>query len=700
MKQIKIHHPVQFSPSRPAPRSLSSVFLLIIGLALGATSALSILTPSAAQAQTIFHDLYYNLGFGAEDPTEPPQRRRRTERPQEQLPIDRPRRIEQDRSKEQVNCSNLSKFVTKETVVVDGVRMTRPVVKNESYVRCLKQPRSPWIVKHTEWSPEHELGFQKFIERMGSSDCKTVDTCMASAKANPLISEEDIAAFHYSDCADFPVYLRAYYAYKNNLPFSYLSGVGQRKSEKEIAPVFGDDGRPKPTDYRYTPDGNLPHARTSVFVKGQTRCATNDFFTWSNCLVEVYHTGMARMSKWEPSSIQPVAPDYYSPRIDRGSIKPGTVVYNADGHIAIVYKVDLDGQIFLISASPGGHVGRSKMNRTWIIYGPKSGSGFKNWRPFKVVNPRYDKNGNITNGQFVFAKDEEIQDFSMEQYYGHKNLDRVLVDGKYSGDEVRFSIYGTEFKKIEFLRYVQARLMESGRRLNPVREFERSLGDICIEFQGRSELVKKAAAHGISAKRTPERYPENIFGSSGEWENYSTPSRDTRIRQMIYFLKNDLIYYAKTIQELAGRRDGILDYTGTNLKLDLQKALHRANFSCQLQYKASDGVIVELTLQDLISRAARMSFDPYQCVENRWGASTAAEQKSCSNDSEKNRWHRATQFLRNIYSRPSALKTGKTLPEFEAWVKGVSRVNVGNGESLPSADTSSEYDLLKAISEL
>jgi hypothetical protein len=288
----------------------------------------------------------------------------------------------------------------------------------------------------------------------------------------------------------------------------------------------------------------------------------------------------------------------------------------------------------------------------------------------------------------------------MEQYYGHKNLDKVLVDGRYVGSQVRYSIAGSEFQKVEFLRFVRARLIEPGRRLNPVQEFEKSLGDICKDFQNRADSVKNSIAHGIHEKENPLKYPPNIFGSTGDWETYSTPSRDVRIRQAIYFLKNDLIYYFQTLQAPGGDRDRILEYRGTNIKLDLQRALHRANFACQFQYRSSGGTIVELTLQDLIARAARLSFDPYQCIENRWGANTEAELKSCNNTDEKNRWHRATQFLRNMYSRPSALKTDKTLEEFEEWVRGVARVNIGNGESLPVVDTSSAYDLLKAIEEL
>jgi len=624
-------------------------------------------------------------------------------------PFSRPPREEQDRSNEKVDCNRLNEFVVEETMVVDGVKMTRRVVKNESYVRCLQQPEAPWVVKHTQWSPQHEKQFEEFVRRLGSSDCKSVDTCMVSKKANPYLSQEDIAAFHYSDCADFPVYIRAYFAYKNNLPFSYLSGIGQRASEKPTEDMLGEDGLPKKTDYRYTPDGNLPHARTSILTKGKTRCSSKDFFKWSNCLVDVYHTGMARMSSWDQGKDQPVAPDYYSPRITRDSIRPGTVVYDPNGHIAVVYNVAEDGEISLIMASPGGDVKRSAMSRTYVMDGPKSGSGFKNWRPFRVVSldqsgreqsVRRNSQGEITDGRFVFAKDEEIPDFSMEQYYGHGDLKEVLADGKYQGGKVKYLMDKYEFTKREFLRFARVRLMAQGTKMSPVRETEKALMEVCREFESRADAVNKAVAHGISQKPTPTIYPENIYGAQGEWENYSTPGRDARIRQMIVYLKSDLRYFSKVVKEMKESPISFLEYKGSNFREDLMKAYHRINYACQIRYTNTQNKIVDLTLTDLLNRLALISFDPYQCIEKRWGAVSSTENSSCGNDATKNDWYNVTQFLRNINSRPANLKTNKSLADFKSWVGGSSQLEWSKGQSISTRNTSSEYDVLKVIQGL
>ena len=38
--------------------------------------------------------------------------------------------------------------------------------------------------------------------------------------------------------------------------------------------------------------------------------------------------------------------DFYSPAINRENIIPGTIIYDPNGHVALVYKVTDDGNIF------------------------------------------------------------------------------------------------------------------------------------------------------------------------------------------------------------------------------------------------------------------------------------------------------------------------------------------------------------------
>jgi hypothetical protein len=38
--------------------------------------------------------------------------------------------------------------------------------------------------------------------------------------------------------------------------------------------------------------------------------------------------------------------------VDRDHVQPGTVIYDPDGHVAVVYKVEPTGRVFFIDAHP------------------------------------------------------------------------------------------------------------------------------------------------------------------------------------------------------------------------------------------------------------------------------------------------------------------------------------------------------------
>ena len=54
-----------------------------------------------------------------------------------------------------------------------------------------------------------------------------------------------------------------------------------------------------------------------------------------------------------------------------------------------------------------------------------------------------------------------------------------------------------------------------------------------------------------------------------------------------------------------------------------------------------------------LARLFAMSFDPYHCVELRWGAAAGSpELATCPDDPARRGWYRAEQRLRNLGLRP------------------------------------------------
>ena len=195
---------------------------------------------------------------------------------------------------------------------------------------------------------------------IAGSGCTTTISCMRSA-AN-LYHDSDPPSFAlHADCAKWVYMLRAYYASKNGLPFSYVSKIA------------GDAG-----DLRFSKTSNRALARHDLVDSG----GGIDPIPVLQALHDQVWTATYRM---DPAAETPVEQDFYSPKIQPGSIRPGTAIYDINGHVGIVYDVTADGRILYMDAYPDEHVSRS-------FYGPQFGQspaqlggGFKNFRPLKLV---------------------------------------------------------------------------------------------------------------------------------------------------------------------------------------------------------------------------------------------------------------------------------------------------------------------------
>ena len=52
----------------------------------------------------------------------------------------------------------------------------------------------------------------------------------------------------------------------------------------------------------------------------------------------------------------------------------------------------------------------------------------------------------------------------------------------------------------------------------------------CADLSYRADAVHLALEAGLQNQAEPERLPVNIYGTEGDWEDYSTPSRDARLK--------------------------------------------------------------------------------------------------------------------------------------------------------------------------
>ncbi len=85
--------------------------------------------------------------------------------------------------------------------------------------------------------------------------------------------------------------------------------------------------------------------------------------------------------------------------------------------------------------------------------------------------------------------------------------------------------------------------------------------------------------------------------------------------------------------------------------------------ACKLTYARTDNSQVTLSYDEMRRRLFLMSFDPYQCVERRWGATDPAELSTCRDGANKQAWYAAEQNLRNQIDRTYEVEMDFTLDE-------------------------------------
>ena len=484
-----------------------------------------------------------------------------------------------------------------------------------------------YVVRSDHWSDADERDYSRFIAEIGDSGCNTVDSCLHGVR-NPFHGTDPDGVYFRSDCADLAYNLRFYFAWKRGLPFGYVSAISTQGS-----------GR----DERYTFRGNAAIERTTV-----PGGVESGYAIWDTLRDSV----SSATFRIHPDLEEPQESDMYSPAIDAKSIRPGTMIYDPNGHVATIYKVEADGRIHYMDAHPDSSLTHGFYDLRFVRAFPGMGAGFKNWRPVRLVGARLRDDGTYTGGHIVAAANTDIADFSDEQFYGNgprPDEDRDWKDG-------RFTLNGAT---LDWYDYVRARLAGGRLQFDPLREVADMIDSNCADLHDRVEAVDLALKAGMANREEPERLPQNIYGTDGDWETYSTPSRDARLKTAFKELRD----YAERFMRMYQAKDPKLAYRGSDLATDLIATYDRKAAQCSITYTRSDGSPFTIGYEDARKRLFAMSFDPYQCAERRWGAGTGEEFGTCGETTLKAAWYDAEQNLRNQIDRTYDAEMDFTLEE-------------------------------------
>ena len=197
------------------------------------------------------------------------------------------------------------------------------------------------------------------------------------------------------------------------------------------------------------------------------------------------------------------------------------------------------------------------------------------------------------------------------------------------------------------------RVAVSGGRtdFNPVYELRATMRGLCNDLEDRRQAVEQATANGISARLHPSGLPANVYSSDdGTWESYATAARDTRLRAGFVQFRRDL---AQMIGQWLNRDPRIV-HDGLFLKDDLLAAYEQESRRCTVTYLSSDKHPVPLTFDDIAQRLFALSFDPYSCVELRWGD----DGTGCPDQSGKRRYYALEDQARHVIDRDTGQAAG------------------------------------------
>ncbi len=379
------------------------------------------------------------------------------------------------------------------------------------------------------------------------------------------------------DCADLPFTLRAYFAWKMKLPFGYSQCTR------------GGGGRAPQCLHHFNNTDPLEDAPHENFRRFEEFARKN--------VADTVHSGTGRTRGDDDAG------DYYPIELREGTLRPGVVYADPYGHTLVVAKIipqtaDASGVLLAVDGQPDGTVARKRYwegNFLFSLEDPASGGpGFKRFRKLDIAH------GWKLVPNAELGKDPAYGDFGMNQYAGGP----------------------TEFyDKMEDV-------------LNPVpRDPERALLDTIQALEEQAKTRVNSVGNGEERfKKSQGVIPmpdgPTIFETEGEWEDFSTPSRDMRMLIAIDVATGFPAKFKRRADRFKLPPGKSVDDVVADLKTVLDRELHAR----KITYTRMDGSPFTITLADLLDRqkALEMAYDPNVCVEVRWGAPEGSdEMKTC-----------------------------------------------------------------------
>lgn len=544
--------------------------------------------------------------------------------------------------------ANQTNMTEDERIAAEEARLGRPLTQGEREIKVamdkfVYQPKvnMPMYITRTTWTEQDEIEFGKFVAKIGqgvaSKKCGTATACMRNPEINMYATMDPPTLELYTDCADLPYFLRAYFAYHNGLPFSYVTEV-------DVNPIAYTSTDDQQKNLESSTAANSPYGNRIVRRGGSNIAAgpgrEKNFVGYVSNLINSTSTSTNRVGPMTPGVEQS---DIFPVTLDRRGVRPGTIVA-ATGHAMIVWSVNDAGEIHIIDGHPGSFIqehllvsSKIKMSR------PDQGVGYYQFRPLNLVGAQKDSRGYFYGGTIVPATNQQLIQagrYSLEQFFGPRSTVQY-------GDQVDPTLWKRAYQKTSVFTYLTNNLR--GQAITAEREVQNNVEQFCSDVKERVKNYANSLAAGVAGSAHPETLVQDVFGAAdASWEKFSTPGGDSRLRESVKDIVMSAIESFK--QAKAGARG--ITYAGSaqDYVKALRQVIAKANASCEIYYTNSAGKRVNLTLNEVSSRLNRLSFDPYMCPEKSWGA-VGAELASCVDQDINNDWYNAEKYMRNVIGK-------------------------------------------------
>ncbi|MBI2897448.1 MAG: hypothetical protein HYY06_28070 [Deltaproteobacteria bacterium] len=379
------------------------------------------------------------------------------------------------------------------------------------------------------------------------------------------------------DCADTPFALRAYFAWKMQLPFGFRACTRGGAASPPHCGEWSSNQEEPAEDLGIVGDfGDFLRRRVSWTV----------------------HSGSGRTLPDDDDT------DLYPLALTRENLRPGAVFADPYGHFLVLAKwVDQtptrSGILFAIDGQPDGSIGRKRFWRGNFLFHADLRIAGAGWKAFRPIGLRSGVLRPLTNGEI--ASSPQYGNYSDEQY-------RLGIDGFYERME----------------RLLNPSPVDPARALTDVVDALRE------QLEARVRSVRNGEDYMTSASGRVVSMPEGpeIFETTGAWEDYATPSRDMRVLiaiQVLLDFPERIVRQPDFFAMPAGK-------TPAQVRGEIVALRDRLTGEQSVRYDRTDGSQFTLTLAEILSRRRdmEMAYNPNDCVEHRWAAPEgSAERSTC-----------------------------------------------------------------------